>query len=107
MIHHHRHYLSPSSSLPITFVTQGLINSPRAENFYGIFLSGNVRPKCQTLKEDDEKGECCGNVQSLFFQQMLPRLCPQSQHCSGDIVVNDEENEDIGDDDENDIDDEN
>ena len=57
--------------------------------------------------EDDEKGECCGNVQSLFFQQMLPRLCPQSQHCSGDIAVNDEENEDMGDDDENAIDFEN
>ena len=38
---------------------------------------------------------------------MLPRLCPQSQHCSGDIAFNDEENEDIGDDDENDIDFEN
>ena len=60
--------------------------------------------------EDDEKGECCGNVQSLFFQQMLPRLCPQSQHCSGDIAVNDEENEDKhgddDDDDDNDNDDE-
>ena len=33
---------------------------------------------------------------------MLPRLCPQSQHCSGDIAVNDEENDDIGDHDEND-----
>ena len=38
---------------------------------------------------------------------MLPRLCPQSQHCSGDIAVNDEENEDMGDDDENAIDFEN
>ena len=51
--------------------------------------------------EDEEKVECCGNVQSLFFQQMLPRRCPQSQHCSGDIAVNDEENEDKhGDDDD-------
>ena len=45
--------------------------------------------------EDEEKVECCGNVQSLFFQQMLPRRCPQSQHCSGDIAVNDEEDDGI------------
>ena len=41
--------------------------------------------------EDEEKVECCGNVQSLFFQQMLPRHCPQSQHCSRDIAVSRDE----------------
>ena len=87
----------------------GLINSPCAENFYGItpFPPAMSNQHVKLEHEDDEKGECCGNVQSLFFQQMLPRLCPQSQHCSGDIAFNDEENEDIGDDDENDIDFEN
>ena len=35
--------------------------------------------------------ECFWNVQSLFFQQMLPRHCPQSQHCSRDIAVSRDE----------------